>query len=139
MDGFTSAYLGFLIAYNGGWERGCELAARARKLNPNHPGWYWFPSFFDAYRKNDYLAARDFAFKINMPGFWRTQLALAVVHAQLGEKDTGYKAEQELLLIRPDFPVVARDELAKWWQPELAEHLLEGLRKAGMKVPARLT
>jgi hypothetical protein len=72
-------------------------------------------------------------------GFWQTQLALAVVHAQLGEKDTAYKAVQELLLIRPDFPVVARDELAKWWQPELVEHLLEGLRKAGLKVPARLT
>lgn len=134
MDGFTAAYLGFLIAYNGGWERGCELAARARQLNPNHPGWYWFPSFFDAYRKKDYSGARDFALKVNMPRFWRTHLALAVAHAQLGEKEPASKAVQQLLLIRPNFALAGYQELAKWWQPELVEHLVEGLHKAGLEV-----
>ncbi len=45
MDGFTAAYLGFQIAYSGDWERGCALAVRFTQLNPNHPGWYWFPLF----------------------------------------------------------------------------------------------
>jgi TolB-like protein/tetratricopeptide (TPR) repeat protein len=134
MDGFTAAYLGFLIAYNGGWERGCELAARARKLNPNHPGWYWFPSFFDAYRRKNYREARGFALKINMPGFWRTNLALAAVHGQLGEAEAATKAVQALLLVRPDFPVVGRDELAKWWDAQLIEQLIEGLSKAGLEI-----
>jgi TolB-like protein/tetratricopeptide (TPR) repeat protein len=137
MDGFTAAYLGFLIAYNGGWERGCELASRARKFNPNHPGWYWFPSFFDAYRKKNYHEARDFALKINMPGFWRTNLALAAVHGQLGEAEAARKAVQALLVIRPDFPVVARDELAKWWDADLIEQLIEGLSNAGLEVAPR--
>jgi TolB-like protein len=137
MDGFTAAYLGFLIAYNGAWERGCELAAYARKLNPNHPGWYWFPSFFNAYRVRDYPGARNFALKVNMPGFWRTQLALAAVHAQLGEKEAARNAVRQLLLIRPDFPSVAREELAKWWDAELVEHLIEGLGKAGLQVAPR--
>lgn len=53
MDGFTIACLGFLIAYAGDWERGCALNERARSLNPQHPGWYWFVPFFDAYRKSD--------------------------------------------------------------------------------------
>jgi len=69
MDGFTAAYLGFLIAYAGDWERGCALSERARRLNPHHPGWYWFPSFFDAYRKRDYRGALDVALKVNMPSF----------------------------------------------------------------------
>jgi hypothetical protein len=38
MDGFTIAYVGFLIAYAGDWERGCTLSERARSLNPHHPG-----------------------------------------------------------------------------------------------------
>jgi tetratricopeptide (TPR) repeat protein len=132
MDGFTIAYVGFLIAYSGDWERGCALAARARSLNPNHPGWYWFPDFFDAYRKKEYRPALDFALKIQMPGFWRSNFALAVAYGQLGERDSASRALQDLLALRPNFGSEARRELAKWWDPELVEHLMDGLRKAGL-------
>jgi serine/threonine protein kinase/tetratricopeptide (TPR) repeat protein len=134
MDGLTVAYLGFQIAYSGDWERGCALAERAMQLNPHHPGWYWFPLVLNAYRQRDYQRALDLALKINMPGFWRTQLVLAVSNAQLGYQEAARKAAQELVKIRPDFAVVARTELQKWWDPELIEHLLEGLRKAGLEI-----
>jgi TolB-like protein/tetratricopeptide (TPR) repeat protein len=134
MDGFTAAYLGFLIAYAGNWERGCALAERARALNPHHPGWYWFPSFFDSYRNRDYRAALDFALKVNMPNFWRTNLALATAYGQLGEREEARNAVRELLALRPDFPAVAREELGKWWDQVLVEHLLEGLHKAGLEI-----
>jgi TolB-like protein/predicted Ser/Thr protein kinase len=134
MDGFTAAYLGFLIAYAGDWEGGCALVERARQLNPHHPGWYWFPSFFDAYRKQDYRGALDFALKINMPGFWRTSLALATAYGQLGEREAASNAVRDLLAVKPDFAVVAREELAKWWDPQLVEHLIDGLRKAGLEI-----
>jgi TolB-like protein/tetratricopeptide (TPR) repeat protein len=137
MDGFTAAYLGFLIAYAGDWERGCALAAQARRLNPHHPGWYWFPSFFDAYRKSDYRSALDIALKINMPGFWRTNVALATAYGQLGEREAACNAVRELLALRPDFRVVAREELGKMLDPELVEHLVEGLRKAGLEIAPR--
>jgi TolB-like protein/tRNA A-37 threonylcarbamoyl transferase component Bud32/tetratricopeptide (TPR) repeat protein len=139
MDGFTAAYLGFLIAYAGNWERGCALVERARQLNPHHPGWYWFPSFFDAYRKRDYRSALDVALKINMPGFWRTNLALAAAYGQLGEREAACNAVRELLALRPDFPVVAREELGKFWDPELVQHLIDGLRKAGLEIAPRLS
>jgi TolB-like protein/tetratricopeptide (TPR) repeat protein len=134
MDGFTAAYLGFQIAYAGDWERGCALAARARQINPHHPGWYWFPAFFDAYRKKDYRGALDVALKINMHGFWRTHLALAAGYGQLGEREPARSAVRELLAIRPDFTVAAREELGKWWDPELIEQLIDGLRKAGLEI-----
>jgi TolB-like protein len=139
MDGFTVAYLGFLIAYAGDWERGCALVGQARRLNPHHPGWYWFPSFFDAYRKSDYRGALDFALKVNMPGFWRTNLALAAAYGQLGEREAASNAVRELLALRPDFPTVAQEELAKWWDPELVKHLIDGLRKAGLEIAPRLS
>jgi serine/threonine protein kinase/tetratricopeptide (TPR) repeat protein len=134
MDGFTAAYLGFQIAYAGDWERGCALAERATRLNPHHPGWYWFPLFFNAYRQRDYQGALDAVLKVNMPAFWRTQFALATAYAQLGERDAASNAVRELLTIRPDFPVVARNELRKWWDAEFIEHLVDGLRKAGLEI-----
>ena len=138
MDGFTTAYLGFLIAYSGDWERGCALGAQAIRLNPHHPGWYWFVFFFDAYRKSDYRGALDIAHKINMPGFWRTQLALATAYAQLGEREAARNAVRDLLVLRPDFAALAREELGKWWEPELIEHLIDGLQKAGLEVAPNL-
>ena len=135
MDGFTMAHLGFLVAYGGNWERGCALAEKARQLNPHHPGWYWFPVFFDAYRKRDYRGALAVAARINMPGFWRTYVALGAVYGQLGQREAGTKAVQELLSIRPDFGSVARQELSKYWDPELTEHLIDGLRKSGLEIP----
>jgi tetratricopeptide (TPR) repeat protein len=132
MDGFTVAYMGFLTAYTGDWERGCALASQARNLNPRHPGWYWFPDFFDAYRKRDYPKALEVALKIHMPAFWRANLALAAVYGQLNDRDSAGRAVKQLLALRPGFANEARAELAKWWDPELTEHLIDGLRKAGL-------
>jgi TolB-like protein len=134
LDGFTLAFLGFLIAYSGDWERGGALSARARSLNPHHPGWYWFVPCFDAYRKGDYRAALEFARKVNMPAFWRTNLAIAAASAQLGEIEAARSSLRTLLLQRPNFPTAAREELEVWWQSDLVEHLIEGLKKAGFQM-----
>jgi TolB-like protein/tetratricopeptide (TPR) repeat protein len=135
MDGYTAAYLGMQLAYTGDWERGCALAKRATELNPNHPGWYWFPLFFEAYRQRNYHGALQVALKVNMPGFWRAQMALAVAYAQLGQREPARAAVRELLKIRPDFAAIASDELRqKWHDQELTEHLMEGLRKAGLEI-----
>lgn len=139
MDGFTIAYLGFLTAYAGDWERGRALSAKARGLNPHHPGWYWFVPCFDAYRKGDYRLALEFAQKVNMPGFWRTNLALAVIYGQLGEHEVARNAVGTLLDLRPGFAATGREDLAIWWEPDLVELLIDGLRKAGLQIPARET
>jgi adenylate cyclase len=136
MDGFTIAYMGFQISFSGDWERGCALMERARSLNPNHPGWYWFPPFFNAYRQGDYRAALEFALKVNMPGFWRNELALAATYGQLGELEMARTAAQELLAARPEFATVAREECRKWWDPDLVEQIIDGLRKAGLEIAA---
>ena len=134
MDGFTTVFMGSLIAYAGDWESGCALVERALELNPHHPGWYWFTSFFAAYRKRDYHAALDYVLKVNLPGFWRMQLALAATYGQLGELEAAQSAVRELLRVRLDFAVIAREELAKWYDTELIEHLIDGLRKAGLEI-----
>jgi TolB-like protein len=104
------------------------------QLNPNHPGWYWFPRAFNAYRQRDYRGARETVLKVNLPGFWRTQLLLAAANGQLGEQGAASNAVRELLKIRPNFGDLPRDELKKWHDEELKEHLLDGLRKAGLEI-----
>jgi serine/threonine protein kinase/tetratricopeptide (TPR) repeat protein len=135
LDGFTCAFLGSLIAYDGDWERGNALAARARELNPHHPGWYWLVAGFNAYRKGDYRSALDFARKINMPNFWRRSVIVAAAHGQLGEVDEARKALKELLAMKPNYAEFGPRFFNRWFQQEMLEHLSDGLRKAGLENP----
>ncbi len=136
MDGASIGYLGMLTAYSGDWERGCAMAVRAMQINPRHPGWYWFPIFYNAYRKGDYREALSHALKINMPGFYHTHMVLAATYGQLGEREAASKALREALTLRPEFVEIVREDLDKWFDPELVGRLMEGLRKAGLDVPA---
>jgi TolB-like protein len=72
MDAYNLAFMGILLAYSGEWERGCALTRRAMELNPNHPGWYRFAEFSDAYRKKDYRGALDVAVRFSMPSYYFT-------------------------------------------------------------------
>ena len=134
MDASNTAYMGQTIAFGGEWERGCSLITGAMQLNPSHPGWYWYAPFLDAYRKGDYRDALAIALKINMPGLSLGFVALASAYGQLGEFAAGRAAIRELLALRPDFAAYARGELRKIWDAELVEHLIAGLRKAGLEI-----
>jgi TolB-like protein/predicted Ser/Thr protein kinase len=135
MQGYTTAFLGLHFAYSGDWERGCSLAERATQLNPNHPGWYWLPLVFDAYRQHAGERALQHALKVNMPGLWTAQVALTVVNSQLGKMDQARCALRALLAARPGFAARAQEDLAIWWQPEMVEQMLRDLRKAGLDAP----
>jgi hypothetical protein len=44
------------------------------------------------------------------------------------------RAVLDLLAIRPNFAAAAREELGEWWNPEIIEHLIDGLSNAGLAV-----
>jgi TolB-like protein len=134
MDGNSIAFLGELLTYAGDSERGMALAARAKQLNPNHPGWYWYADFYNSYRQRDYRSALNFVLKANLPGHWGTQAAMAACYAQLGEDAAASKALRDLLELRPDFAETVRTDVEKWWEPDYELHLIDGLRKAGLKI-----
>ena len=87
------------------------MVERALQLNPNHPGWYWFAPFFNAYRKRDYHGALNYALKINLPGLHSTHTASAAAYGQLGQREEAGKSVQELLKLKPDITVIARPAL----------------------------
>jgi hypothetical protein len=57
-----------------------------------------------------------------------------MAYGQLGELDAASSAVRDLLALKPDFAMTARDEFGKWFEPELVEHIVDGLRKAGLDV-----
>src|SRR5207244_11033941 len=83
MDGATAAFMGMLIAYSGDWERGCALSANGSQLNPNHPGWYRYTAWHDAYCKKEYRKALDGAIHLNAPKKYYQRAGLAICYAQL--------------------------------------------------------
>ena len=103
MDGNSIAFLGELLTYAGESERGLALAGRAKQLNPNHPGWYWYADYYNVYRQGDDRAALQCALKVNLPGHWGVHVATAAAYGQLGQRDAAGKALRELLKLRPDF------------------------------------
>ena len=56
--------------------------------------------------------------------------------ARLGPYDVTVQigAVRDLLALKPDFGATARREFDKWQQPELVEHLIDGLRKGALDV-----
>ncbi len=134
MDGNAVAYLGELLTYAGSAERGMQLVERAKQLNPNHPGWYWFADFYHAYSEGDYRDAQSFALKAKLRGNPLAPMFLAAACGQLGDIEGGATAAAELVKFRPELPAALRKQVAKVWNPEYGERFLEGLRKAGLEI-----
>jgi TolB-like protein len=134
MDGATAAFMGMLIAYAGDWERGCALSDTGCQLNPNHPGWYRYPAWHDAYRKKEYRKALDVALRLNAPQNYYTHAVLAICYAQLGRMEEAHKALRDMLALKPNYAEVARELHGRWIDPDLVEQLMDGLRKAGLEI-----
>ena len=135
MDGNSTALLGELLTYAGNGKRGLELTARAKQLNPNHPGWYWYADCYDAYRRGDDSGALGFLLKVNLPNHWGLHAGMAAVYGQLGKREEAVREVRELLRLRPDFADTARKNFQRWWEPDYVERFIEGLRKAGLEIP----
>lgn len=134
MDGNSLAFMGELLAYVGDYERGLALASRAKQINPNHPGWFWYADYFYAYRHGDDRGALNSILKVNLPGHWGMQAAIAAAAGQLGDDEAAGKAVRDLLKLRPDFCTTIHNELRKWFDAEYRERFIDGLRKAGLEI-----
>jgi TolB-like protein/tetratricopeptide (TPR) repeat protein len=134
MDGASNAFMGLLLALSGEWARGVAVGEAAMQLNPHFPGWYWLVPLFHAFHRGDDRTAVACARRVNMPGYFWVPLSMAAALGHLGESEAAGRALQELLAIRPDLAASARGELAKWFQPDLLERFVDGLRKAGLQV-----
>lgn len=134
-DCTTVAMMGLLTAYAGRWERGTRLLERAMALNPHHPGWYHFGFVVAHYRAREYEKALEAARRVDMPGYYPNHMWLAAIYGQLDRVEEARAATDALLEIFPDFPALAPRLIGIWLvDREAREHVLEGLRKAGLEL-----
>jgi TolB-like protein/tetratricopeptide (TPR) repeat protein len=130
-DPETLADVGHYYAFMGQFERGVELSRRAQQLNPLHPGWYHFSFARLHYHEKRYEQTIADVEKVGLPHFYWTHMLTAAAKGQLGHPDAA-DALARILEVKPNF--AARVELRKWnAAPADLEHILEGLRKAGLR------
>jgi TolB-like protein len=135
-DSDAMAMIGIMMGYGGDWVGSVELTTRAMALNPNHPGWYRFNTFFNEYRQGNYEEALAIAERINMPNYFADPYVRAMTHAQLGQAREAEQALNEFRALWPgiDLQSLKDEHLNKWMfaQPDLIDQIVHGLRKAGM-------
>jgi len=124
----------------GHWERGVALMEKAIALNPNPPGWYYGLLALNAFRLGRIEEALSYGRKAEVPGFHWSYIYPAAAYGHLGRTSEAREALDKLLVLRPDYPKVARQdmEIYLYGNPELLDTLMDGLKKAGL-VPAGKT
>ena len=135
MDGSVMGLLGLLVHHAGEIERGTQMVEAAMQLNPHYPPVFRAPAFLNAYAQGKYAEALELAVRFNMPGFFHAHALRAAALGQLGQREAGQQAVQELLAVRPDFATTVRRDYGKWWDTKTVDHLVEGLREAGLEIP----
>jgi adenylate cyclase len=122
----------------GQWERGVSLIDEAVARNPAHPGWYHTAPALNFYRQGRYAEALEEARQIDAPGWVHNHTILAMIYGQLGQEEEARAAARRTLELDPDFEKNAWYELQLRNLPEqVAEQMAQGLRKAGLHIPAR--
>jgi adenylate cyclase len=120
---------GRLLAFRGKIEEGIDRIRDAMRLNPYHPEWYWVNLGSALYEARKYADAAEAFGQVTRPGYW-IFCRLAGCYAQLGRMDEATAMAGNALRLRPDFSV-ANLRLRECHAAE-AEHIREGMRKAGL-------
>jgi TolB-like protein/Flp pilus assembly protein TadD len=124
------AQMGFALAIVGEAERGIELIHQAMKLNPFHPEWYWDDLAIASYVARRYEQAVEANLRlVSRKKYWY-YARLAACYAQLGKLNEAHQQAAEALRLKPDFRFSAEKLLYK--NSADAEHVFEGMRKAGL-------
>ena len=129
--------LGLQIVHTGEFERGAVIVRRAMELNPNHAGWMHFAPLWEYFHNREYEQALECANRVDVPGLFWPFLVVASACGHLGRRAEAESAVRDLLALDPDFAAHARSNVGTWhFASGLMGPILDGLRKAGLAVPA---
>ncbi len=125
---------GHYFTFMGHFDKGYALSRRAQQLNPMHPGWYQFSFARYFYHKREYEQALAEMRRASMNDFYWMHALIAACQGQLGQPEAAQSLAR-VYALKPNFS--AYRELKKWNpDPDDMEHIVEGLRKAGLQEAA---
>ena len=134
------AELGLRYSYMEKWSLSRPLIAEAFARNPATPSGYRIATFQYHYMNGDYAAALHEALQIKARFVLYGHLATAAAYGQLGDKANAEAALAKVLKIEPTYGDRVADDLAKRGvSPYIIQKIVEGLVKAGLRVPAPQT
>jgi adenylate cyclase len=122
---------GELLTWLGRPEEGIEWVRRAMRLNPYHPERFWSHLGRAQYTARAYADAIASFSKLTAPDHTHHAF-LAASSAQLGNRTAAAAHAHEALLREPTLTARTFLETLHYRQPADAEHLREGLLKAGL-------
>jgi adenylate cyclase len=122
---------GELLTWLGRPEEGIEWVRRAMRLNPYHPERFWSHLGRAQYTARTYADAIASFSKLTAPDHTHHAF-LAASSAQLGNRTAAAAHAHEALLREPTLTARAFLETLHYRHPADAEHLREGLLKAGL-------
>src|SRR5262249_40937975 len=124
------ALMGSVLGIAGRPDEGAALIRQAMTLNPFHPSWYWGQLAIALYAARRY----EEALEAERSGADETQVwylaRMAACHAQLDRLAEAQTLVAEVLRRKPDFRLSAIK--LKYRDEADAEHVLDGMRKAGL-------
>src|SRR5207249_11674057 len=93
--------------------------------------------YVDHIPNREYVLELDHANQVDIPGLFWPYLVVAATCGHLGRHAEAEAAVRDLLALDPEFAAHARSNIASWhFASGLLEPLLDGLRKAGLSIPA---
>jgi len=136
---FSSPYrlgtIGHFIALYGDWERGKNILDKAMNKHIGYPLHLHGGTCAYYYRKNDFENALKEAYKFRTPVLFWSKVYLLACLGQLNRKTNVKNEIIKLKKLKPDFEEKAYMLISRFIkEEELVIKLLEGLKKAGLKV-----
>jgi adenylate cyclase len=122
------------MLYQTGDERGIAFVRKAMMLDPFHPTWFNFPIAAYHFQRGEYEDALAAARKIDLPGFFMTQMYLAAIYAELSRDSEARSAVEDLLRLNPDLTIARHIERLRKlnFSEERIRPWVAALRKAGL-------
>ena len=134
-DALWLALMGLYLIQQEEFELGVPMYNKSMEVDPYPPPWSGMGGFYEQYRLANYETALKFSRSVEMSGDFRTPLFVAATLGQLGRKEEVAPHLEEMLEYwgRPASELrgqlIQRHALSQ----DLADHLMEGLVKAGLK------
>lgn len=131
----TMLSAGFFRSLAGDWDTGAKMLSEALEMIPHPPGWAFRATFLNHYRQGEYARALFEIKRYHATEHFTPSLMKAAALSRLGRHEEASVAVADVQRICPQFANLSERYFRSiTGLDSLADHLREGLAKAGLAV-----